>query len=49
MQGGLELKLAKRNLEILRQKEEEYCCIPSRSSWLAYGDKNTKYFHQNAS
>lgn len=36
---GLELKLAKHNLEILQQKEEEFWRIRSRSNWLAYGEK----------
>lgn len=45
----MELKLGRYYLEILQQKEEEYLRIRSRSNWLAYGDKNTKYLHHHAS
>lgn len=39
----------KNNLEVLQQKEKEFWRIRSRSNWLAFGDKNAKYFHHHAS
>lgn len=43
-----EIKLLEKTVETLNHLEEMYWKQRSRADWLAWGDKNTKYFHTKA-
>ena len=44
-----QLSAAKKTLDLLLQREEEYWKEQSRIDWLSEGDRSKKFFYQKAS